>query len=369
MLNYIPEHFYNNYFEPILKETFEKVEQDFQDNIQKYKEEFISNFIEISKKINSDYKNIKVSYLSYNLMLTKIINNDYKYNIYIYDKDWYLKGDIKIGEYNVDYIYKYYKEMWDKLLKEARGYVFKINSTDISNIMIKIIDKFHNYIVSVMRNSIVELTEILEYEKLNKENVFNIYTGKFYDVYDLIYTENSEKNIIKIKRWLSKKLEEEYCNEDFRDLDLNNFNLERCDLRGGDFRKSSLQEVDLSYSILNGAKFKDSDLRNSNIISSFLSEVNFENADLSGSKMTYSMVCKGKINELVEVGYLETNLKNTNLTDVDFRNSVFEGLDFSSSVIKNTNFEECKFKDCIFKKEQLEELNLTLEQMKEIKIK
>ncbi len=368
MIDYIPDHFYYNCFEPILKETLEKMEEDFQKNIEKYKKEFILNFKEVSQKIQKEYADFKIGYLSYNLMLTKITNKNYKYEIYIYDKDWYLKGDIKIEEYNVEYIYKYYEEMWQNLLKEGRGYIFKINSTDINNIMIKIIDKFHNYIVSIMRNSIIELTETEEYKNLNKEKIFNIHTGKFYDIYDLIYTENFEKNQIKIKRWLSKNIEEEYCGQDFKNLELNSFNLEQYDLRGADFRKSQLKEVDLSYSILNGGKFKDSDLRNSTIISSFLSEVDFENADLSGSKMTYSIMRKGKIDDLVEVGYLETNLRNTNLTNVDFRSSVFEGIDFREAIIENTNFEECKFKDCKFKREQIISLNLTEEQMKGIKI-
>ena len=366
MIEYIPEHFYCTYFKPILKETLEKIEEDFQENIEKYKNEFILNFKSISKEIKNKYVGKKIGYLTYNLMLTKIINKNYSYDIYIYDKDWYLNGDIKIGEYNVEYIYKYYEEMWDKLVKEGRGYIFKINKTDITNVMLNIINKFHNYIVSVMRNSIIELTETEEYKRLKKEEIFNIHTGKFYDIFDLIHTEKENKNIIKIKRWLSKKVDEEYCNEDFRNLDLNKINLESCDLRGTDFRKSELKESDLSYSILNGAKFKGSDLRNSNIISSFLSEVNFEDADLSGSKMTYSIMRKGKVNELMEVGNLATILKNTNLTNVDLRNSVFEGIDFREAILDNTNFEECVFKDCKFKKEQV--LNLAKEQLNGIEI-
>lgn len=299
-------------------------------------------------------------------MLTKIINKNYNYDIYIYDKDWYLNGDIKIGEYNVEYIYKYYEEMWNKLLKEGLGYIFKVNKTDIKNIMLSIIDKFHNYIVSIMRNSIIELTETEEYRKLNKEEIFNIHTGKFYDIFDLIYKEKENKNIIKIKRWLSKKLDEEYCNEDFRKLELNKIDLERCDLRGADFRESELKEADLSYSILNGAKFKGADLRNSNIISSNLSGVNFENTNLSGSKMTYSIMRKGKINDLMEIGELEAVLKKTNLTNVDLRNSVFEGIDFREAILENTNFEECTFKECKFKKSQV--LNLTKKQLEGIEL-
>nr|WP_317358931.1 pentapeptide repeat-containing protein [uncultured Tyzzerella sp.] len=366
MIKYIPEHFDCTYFKPILKETLEKIEEDFQENIEKYKSEFILNFKSISNEIKNKYVDKKIGYLSYNLMLTKIINKNYNYDIYIYDKDWYLNGDIKIGEYNVEHIYKYYEEMWNKLLEEGMGYIFKINKTDINNVMLNVIDKFHNYIVSIMRNSIIELTETEEYKNLKKEETFSIHTGKFYDIFDLIYTEKENKNIIKIKRWLSKKLDEEYCNEDFKNLDLNKMDLERCDLRGADFRGSELKEADLSYSILNGAKFKGADLRNSNMISSSLSGVNFENVNLSGSKMTYSIMRKGKINDLMEIGELATVLKNTDLTNVDLRNSIFEGIDFREVILNNTNFEECVFKKCKFKKEQV--LNLTEQQLNGIKI-
>lgn len=55
MIEYIPEHFYYTYFNPILKETLEKIEEDFQENIENYKNEFILNFKNISKEIKNKY--------------------------------------------------------------------------------------------------------------------------------------------------------------------------------------------------------------------------------------------------------------------------------------------------------------------------
>ena len=51
MIEYIPEHFYCTYFKPILKKILQKMEEDFQKNIEKYKSEFILNFKNIIKEI------------------------------------------------------------------------------------------------------------------------------------------------------------------------------------------------------------------------------------------------------------------------------------------------------------------------------
>lgn len=186
-------------------------------------------------------------------MLTNILRYEYKYNIYIYDKNWYLSGDIKILEYDMSFIYKHFEEMREILLKERKGYIFKINDTDINNLMF--ISKFNFYVVSLMRNSIVELTETEEFKALNKDNEFNIHTGKFYDKFDIIYIESKYKNIIKIKRKIEK--EEKYVNKDLKNLELVDINFKAYDLRWTDFRNSELINLNLSYKILVGAKFEN----------------------------------------------------------------------------------------------------------------
>lgn len=364
MLEYIPEHFKYTYFIPILKEMLKKLEADFQKNFEEYKAKFILNFKNICEIIKKEHNNLEIGYISYNLMLIKTLNNNYNYDIYIYDKNWYLNRDIKITEYDVSFIYKYFEEMWTRLLKERKAYVFKINDTDINNLMTTIIDKFHYYIVSLMRNSIVEITETEEFLNLNKANSFNIYTGKFYDKFDIIYIENKDKNIVKIKRELEK--EETYINKDLRNLELNDIKFEMYDLRGTDFRNSELSNMDLSYKMLVGAKFKNAKIMNTSFESSILSETNFENANLINCKMISSFIYKGKMSELLDVGFLRVNLKNTNLINVDFSKSFLENIDFRDAILENVNFEECKFKECIFKKEQLEKLNLSEKQIKEI---
>lgn len=369
MIENIPKHFMETYFEPTLNETLNKLEYDFQTNFEKYKLEFIENFKEFCSIVKEEFLNLEIAYISYNLMLTNILNHKYKYNIYVYDSNWYLgiQKDIKILEYDVTFIYKYFEEMWLKLLKERKSYIFKINDTDVNNLMIMIIDKFHYYVVSLMRNSIVELTETKEFINLNKYNEINIHTGKFYDEFDIVYIEKKGKNIIKIKKEINKS--EKYINRDLMNLEIINIDFNVYDLRGTDFRNSRIIDVNLEYKMLTGAKFKNCEIINTSFKSSFLSEVNFENANLSGNNLTSIYIYKGKNNSLLDIGFLEANFKNTNLTNVDFTGSILENIDFTESILNNTIFDSCKLTNCKFTKKQLELIKLTEEQKKQIKIK
>ncbi len=368
MLENIPEHFLETCFVPTLDETLDKLENDFQNNFEKYKLEFIENFKEFCKIVKEEYPELQIAYISYNLMLTNILNHKYKYNIYIYDSNWYLgeQKDIQILQYNVTFIYKYFEEMWLKLLKERKKYIFKINDTDVNNLMLKIINKFHYYIVSLMRNSIVDLTETEEFIKLNKYDEFNIHTGKFYDEFDVIYRENKEKNIIKIKKEINKL--EKYTNKDLKDLELVDIDFSVYDLRGTDFRNSKIINSNLSYKMLAGVKFKNCEITNTSFESSFLSEVNFENANLTGNKLTAIYIYKGKNNKLLDIGFLSANFNNTNLTNVDFTGSILENIDFTTSILDNTIFENCKLKNCKFTRKQMELINLTEQQKKQIEV-
>lgn len=370
MKEYIPKHFYNKYYNPILNECLEKLEEDFQKNFYVEIELYVKNFENICNKIIQQYPNFKVGYIMYNCMLHKILNHNYSYDIYVYSKDWYFGEEIKIGEYNVNFVYKYFDEVWQKLLSNYRGYVNKIVATDINNLMIEMVKIFNNYVIAILRNSITKATEIKEYKNLNKEQLLYIQCGKFYDNCEFVYKENAEKNIIKIKKELNKSKSKKHIFEDFQNLNFDYFDFEEFDIRYSDFRDSSLKNVNFRFSSLEGAKFNNADLDYSNFSYSAINNVNFENANLTNCKFNFTIMSKGK-NKFMNpflTGFLSSNFNGADLSNSDFSNSILYYIDFTNSILQNTNFENCKLYNCRFTHSQVKDLILNDEQINDLVI-
>lgn len=57
MIENIPKHFMETYFEPTLNEILNKLEYDFQTNFEKYKLEFIENFKEFCSIVKEEFLN------------------------------------------------------------------------------------------------------------------------------------------------------------------------------------------------------------------------------------------------------------------------------------------------------------------------
>lgn len=155
------DQFYENDVKPLLKECVDNLEADFQINKKDLKDEFIASFKEICKEIKKVEvtTGLKTGFIMYNLLRTRILQHQYKYIVVVYDKEWYLKDGVKVGELDVSFFYKHFDTLWQRLLNESRKYVMKISIVDVEKIVFDQLDYFHKYVVEMMRYSIIDAVE------------------------------------------------------------------------------------------------------------------------------------------------------------------------------------------------------------------
>jgi hypothetical protein len=377
------EKFENEDVKPVLNQTLIHLEEDFQRNKATYKKIFLEGFKDICERIKEVNTNVevkveeevettqkKIGFMIYTLLRTRILDHKYVYKVIIYDKEWYLKDGIGVGELDVTLFYKHFEKMWQKLLKASKKYVLKISVLDVERIMLKHLDDFHKYVVELMRYSLIDAIETEEYMSIEKEDIFEIQAGEYYEPCDIIYMEHKEKNYKKIKKWLEKKERQSYCLQDFREIDLTNRDYTRIDLRYTDLRDSQLDGLNLTTSLLIGTKFKNSSMVGANLMVSMIHGANFEKADMTKADLQYCVAFTGKneANQWKKTGFTEVSFKDSILKNANFTGATIIEGNFLGADLTNALFKEAKLYRSKFSKDQLKTVNFTKEQLEQIEI-
>lgn len=364
--------FYENDVKPLLKATLSRLEEDFQQNKEMLKMEFLNSFKDVCIYIKEVERSTgrKAGFIIYNLLRTRMLSKRYEYMVVLYDKDWYLKDGVKVGDLNVQFFYKHFEELWQELLKLYKKYIMQVSVVDVERIMMDQLDSFHKYVVEMMRYSLIDAIETEEYKSLEKEAVMEIQSGEYFEPCDTVHIEHKEKNYIEIIKWLDKKEKGEYCFQDFRGIDLMDRQYQNIDLRYTDLRCSKLDGLDISFSLLMGTKFKSTRMKGANLIFSMISDANFEEADMTGAKLQSCLAFTGKntVNEWKKVGFTGVSFKNAILKDASFKWANVIGADFEGADLQGAVFEEAKLFRSRFSKEQLEQISLSKEQLEQIEI-
>ncbi|WP_129599958.1 pentapeptide repeat-containing protein [Anaerophilus nitritogenes] len=364
--------FYENDVKSVLDKILIDLEEDFQKNKDTLKKLYLDSFKEICTNIKELEKSTKgkTGFIIYTLLRTKILQHKYVYRVIVYDKDWYLNDGIRVGEMDVGFFYKYFEEMWQKLLKASKKYVLKISEIDVERIMLGHLDDFHKYLVELMRYSLIEAIETKEYLAIEKEDILEIQAGEYYEPCDIIHMEHKEKNYKKIKKWLKENERQSYCFQDFRGIDLRNLKYNNMDLRYTDFRDSHLDEVDLSISLLMGTKFKNSTMIGANLMLSMIHSANFEKVDMTGANLQYCVAFTGKneANQWKKTGFTEVSFKDSILKKANFTEATIIEGNFLGADLTDAIFEQARLYRSKFSKDQLKKVKFTKEQLEQIEI-
>jgi uncharacterized protein YjbI with pentapeptide repeats len=370
MLMNAMEKFYEKDVAPVLKEILVELEEAFQEEKQELRKGFVESFKKACQEIQDNLPDTEVGFIMYNLLRTKVLQHEYTYSIIVYDEEWYMKEGIKIGEIDVSFAFKYFEKFWQALLSRFRKYVLQITIVDVEHCLLQYLEPFHQYVLELMRYSLLEIVETKEYKALNKAPMFRIEAGEFYEPCDTIHIEEKEKNSLKIQKWLEKNERKAYWFQDFTGLDFSKRHYTNIDLSYADLRESILQEIDLSVSVLMGTKFKKSNLAKANLTLSMLHNATFEEANLEGANLSYcvSFIGKNETTNWKTVGFTGTSFKGSNLKDALFKGATLSGVDFTGAILENTDFEEATLYRSQFTKSQLKEVKLSKEQLAQIKI-
>ncbi|WP_346064601.1 pentapeptide repeat-containing protein [Lacrimispora amygdalina] len=357
---------------PSLEQALNDLEQDFQKNLCEMKKQYIECFKIIclnTAKIQENGQS-RIGFLIFHLLRTRILSHDYTYAVMAYDKDWYLNEGVRVGEADFSFIYKHYEELWKKLERESKKYIGQINGVDIEGIMLKLLNPFHLYVAELMRCSLLEALETSEYEALDREKHFEIQTGEYFELCDLVHMEDKEKDLEERRQRLEQSKDQSCCFQDFRNLDLKGQSYCGRDLRYADFRKSSMEEIQLRNCLLIGARFKESDLRGASLMVSMIHDASFEKADLTRGKLQYCVAFTGKnhANEWKNTGFTGVSFKNAILKEADFSGATIMGGDFEGADLRGAIFKDAVLYRSRFNKKQLDECEFSQEQLEQIKL-
>ena len=156
------------FLERIFQEKFNKIslEDEFNDAFEQ---------IECFRKSEK----FEVSYISFTKLRTNLLYEKYIYEIYAYDRDWYVNDFVKIGEMDVSYIFGWVKETKKQLWEEAKKYIGKFNICEIQNIVSKSLNDFELVFIKAFKN----------YKNINSSKTydFTIYTGELYGNIHTLY--------------------------------------------------------------------------------------------------------------------------------------------------------------------------------------
>ncbi len=357
---------------PSLELALNDLEHNFQNNLSEMKKQYLESFKSICVNIAKIQENdqIRIGFLIFHLLRTNIINHDYTYAVMVYDKNWYVNEGVRVGEADFSFIYKHYEELWKKLERESKKYIGQINVADIEGIMLKLLNPFHKYVTELMRCSLMEVLEISEYEAFIKEKHFEIQTGEYFELCDLVHMEDREKDLEERKRCLEESKDQSCCFQDFRNLDLKEQSYCGRDLRYADFRKSSMEGIRLRNCLLIGARFKESDLRGASLMVSMIHDACFEKADLTRGNLQYCVAFTGKnhANEWKNTGFTGVSFKNAILKEADFSKATIMGGDFEGADLRGAIFKDAVLYRSRFSKKQLEQCEFSQEQLDQIKL-
>jgi uncharacterized protein YjbI with pentapeptide repeats len=179
--------------------------------------------------------------------------------------------------------------------------------------MLEQLEPFHKYVVELMRFSLLDVLETEEYQRIHKEDSFELQAGEYYELCDIIHIEQKKKNLLKIKKELEQSQGQSCCFHDFREIDLSGLSYRNRDLRYVDFRQSNLDRIKLSNSLLMGTKFKNCSMKGAVLMVSMIHDASFEKADLTGGDLQYCVAFNGKnkANQWKATGFTGISFKDS----------------------------------------------------------
>ncbi|MCL2337339.1 MAG: pentapeptide repeat-containing protein [Firmicutes bacterium] len=358
------EKFKQNDVQPALEQALDNLEHGFQQNKDQLKQAFLDTFKQICIKTGRSQQ--ITGYLIYHLLLTNMLQRNYTYAVVAYGPEGYYKEGVQVGEQDCSFIYRYYQTMWQQLDKIYRQYILKIFEPDLEKIMLAQLIYFHQYVVQLMRYSLLDALETEEYQAIAKADQFHIQTGPYFEPCAVIHSEAKRKEPLKIIRQLQQNRTHNL--QDLRDLDLSNLHCPQTDLRYADLRHSRLEQTNLINSILTGAKCKNCAMPRVNLMVAMLNDANFDQADLTEAKLQYSVAYTGKSRASLrqQAGYTGASFRDSNLTGANLTGAVIMGADFTGADLTGAIFTDTDLYRSRFTEKQLAQTRFTPEQLKQI---
>ena len=339
-----------------------KLDEFFFENFPGFSAKFKENFQQVCEsitKLQNDNKLDEIAYLDYTMLRANIINKDYVAEVFVYGENWFLcENQCAVGRFDISFIFKYFDELWKKLLFKGSRYIGTVKANEVNEFMMDVAPKFYSYLASLYRFSILDCIDKDYFIKIKKYPQFEINAGEYMAFTEAVYKENSEKNREKCIEWFAKRLDPDYCFEDFSGLDFSGLDFCNTNFNRSDFRNALLKNTNFTEADLVGARFCGADLENACFASACLHESDFSGANLRNCEFSNSFASLGRLYDVdwILPSYFGINFRKADLRNADFRGAELEDADFTGAIMDSAKFDV----------NAKESLKLTSEQLKTV---
>ena len=342
------------------QESIAAFEENFKNNEEKVKAMIIKgmkSLISKAKEIKEEDNKNKIAVFQFELIRINIVNESYKILIHGYNSSWYLDPKPIYEEIDLSFLFEPFIKLKEKLIKEKRIYMGKVNNYDIQKLIFELVVKCYMDMSKVIRNWFWNLDEEEWMKESSIEDFYTVKWSEYQGKSEILFAmDNKEKNIkelLELKKQPEEKLPFIYTvwkNSILEDGDLAKQNMLFINFKG-----SKLKNLDFAESDIIRGQFKDTEVKRCTLKKCNLIGTSFENSKIEDSDFS-SGDCTGvdfSKSELRYVDFSNANLKNSNFINAKFKSVSFEGADLE---------------DAIFSSKDIPFINLTSEQLQTIYI-
>ena len=335
-------------------------EKNFKANEEKVKAmmiEGMKSLIKRAKEVKEEKSENKIAVFQFELLRINILNDSYKILIHGYNALWYLDSNPIYEEIDLRFLFEPFIRLKEKLIKEKRIYIGKINDYDIQKIIFELVAKCYRDMSRTGRNWFWDLDEEEWIQENSVEDFYTVkwseYQGRSETLFAMDSREKNIKELLELKKQPEEKLPFVYTvwkNSVLEDGDLTKENMLFINFKG-----SKLRRINFSKSNIIRGQFKATEVKECIFNSTKLIGASFENSKIEDSDLSNGD-CTG------------VDFKKADLRYVNFSNATLKGSNFINAKFKNVSFEGANLDDAIFSAKDIPFINLTSEQLQTIYI-
>lgn len=400
------QRFWQSYAQTMCKQALEQVDQYYRQHRDNLAEEFVAAFTNFFRQVRQKQdkgQKGKVSYFCCSMLYTALLRDQPAWRMDAYDKNAYNDEQECSISFDTPWLFDPLQECCRKLDQERRKYAGKINPCYIDSIKRQQAFRYIPYAILCARQALKQAVNSEEFSALHKEERVNFWVGEYKDLSETVYCYDvTVKDSAKIKRWLEKRIEDEYFGSILTDLDLSNgdyegttlsyarltgsilkqVNISDALLYGSEFSKCIIQDGDFSYSQINGAIFDNAIIQGTTFQESDGSQTDLYHGEgteemlidiLAGASFRQSEITQTDFSysELKEADFTDAKLEQVSfayayLAEVNFQNAVLVGCDFSGADLSSAKMQNAVFTDCKFNEADLQNTCFSSGSLKEI---
>ncbi|WP_160685618.1 pentapeptide repeat-containing protein [Clostridium sp. C2-6-12] len=354
------DHFNENVIKKLIDEIKLKVYENFRVNEEKVKKLIMDAMKKLIKKADNFQeidKEYKIAVFQFELLRINIVNESYKILAHGYNSCWYLDSNSMYEEIDLRFLFEPFISLKERLIKEKRICMGKVNDYDIQKIIFELVSKCYWDMAKEVRNWFWNLDEEDWMQKTSVEDFYIVkwseYQGKSETLFAMDNKEKNIKELLELKKQPEEKLP--FVFSVWKNSVLEDGDLAKQNMLFINFKESKLKNINFSESYVVRGQFKVTEIKRCIFTKGQLIGAVFEKAKIEDSDFQ-DADCSGsdfRDAELIYVDFSNSNLKNSNFINAKFKNVSFEGSDLENA---------------IFSAKDIPFINLTSEQLQTIYI-